>query len=886
MMSRPRLFDRLEQGINSTLTLVSAPAGFGKTTLVREWVSKCNRAAAWLSLDYEDNDPVRFLTYLVAALRTAAEGIGERALALLQLPERPPIDSVLAILLNEIAVMPNHLVLVLDDYHVIDNPSIDGALTFILDHMPSQMQLVIATREDPQLPIARLRGRGQLTELRAADLRLTPDEASVFLNRVMGLNLSTDDIVALETRTEGWITGLQLAALSLQGRSDTTSFIEDFTGSHRFVLDYLVEEVLRRQPQHVRHFLLQTAILDRLNGSLCDAVTGRDDGRATLDALERGNLFLIPLDDRRYWYRYHHLFADVLRARLMEEGPHLIPVLHQRASTWCEQNSMPSDAVCHALAAKDFERAASLIELAGPMLEENPSSVTWLGWIRALPNGLITARPVLSAWYASALLGIGEMEAAEARLRDAERWLESAGGANIQPGYPASRPVVADEERCLSLPATIAIARAYCALARGDVPGTVRYAQQALELLPEGDQLKRGQATALLGITHWANGDLEAANRVFAGFVMRLRTAGRIPDAISAAGVLAEIRTALGRLREAVSTLQQLLQSAVDQGEPLPQITADLYRGLGELDLERGELGAAAQHLLRSSELGQGTVLPVWQYRWHIAQARLSVAQGTLDSALNWLQAAERSFVRFPSPDVNPIPAMRARIWVMQGRLTEAMDWVRDQALSVDDEVSYLRESDHMTLARILIACHRVDPGVVSLDGTLQLLARLLAAAEDGKRTRSVIEILVLLALTREAQHNISAALVPLERALSLAESEGYVQIFVDEGLPMERLLQEAAQRRVRLNYVRRLQIALGQRERGSPSNQLLTEALSERELEVLRLLRTDISGPEIARTLVVSLSTVRTHTQSIYGKLGVNNRRAAIRRAEELDLL
>ena len=397
---RPRLVARLNEGLHRKLTLISAPAGFGKTTLVSEWVAGCERPVAWLSLDEGDNDLARFLAYLVAALQTITADMGKGLLAGLQSPQPPPIELILTTLLNEITTIPDHFVLVLDDYHVIDAQPVDHALTFLLEHLPPQMHLVIATREDPQLPLARLRARGQLTELRAADLRFTPSEAAEFLNQVMGLNLSADDIAALETRTEGWIAGLQMAALSMQGRSDTASFIQAFTGSHRFVLDYLVEEVLQRQPERVRSFLLQTAILDRLSGPLCDAVTGREDGRGMLDALERGNLFVVPLDDRRQWYRYHHLFADVLQARLMEEQPDQVSGLHRRASAWYEQNGLPSDAIRHALAAEDFERAADLIELAGPMVEESSLTATWLGWVRALPDELVRIRPVLSVRYA------------------------------------------------------------------------------------------------------------------------------------------------------------------------------------------------------------------------------------------------------------------------------------------------------------------------------------------------------------------------------------------------------------------------------------------------------------------------------------------------------
>ena len=421
---RPRLTERLNEGLHRKLTLISAPAGFGKTTLLGEWVAGCERPAAWLSLDEGDNDPTRFLAYLVAALQTIAPNIGEGVLGVLQSPQPPPTESVLTALLNEMATVEDDLVLVLDDYHVIDARAVDDALTFLLEHLPPRMHLIIATREDPHLPLARLRARGQLTELRAADLRFTPSEAAEFLEPVMGLGLSAEDIAALEDRTEGWIAGLQLAALSMRGREDVAGFIRAFAGDNRYIVDYLVEEVLQRQPERIRSFLLQTSILERLSGPLCDAVTGQERSNALLEALERGNLFVVPLDDKRHWFRYHHLFADVLHAHLMEEQPDQAPTLHRRASEWYEQNGSPADAIRHALAAEDFERAASLVELAAlEMLGSGPEA-TLFGWLEALPDELVRSRPVLSVYYAFADWVTSVLEAAEARLQDAERWLD------------------------------------------------------------------------------------------------------------------------------------------------------------------------------------------------------------------------------------------------------------------------------------------------------------------------------------------------------------------------------------------------------------------------------------------------------------------------------
>ena len=454
LVPRLRLLEQLNQGLHLShkLTLISAPAGFGKTTLVSEWVAGYGRPAAWLSLDEGDNDPTRFLTYLVAALQTIAPAVGEGALAMLHSPQSPPPESILTTLLNEITAVPDPFVLVLDDYHLVDakpvaaSTSVDAALTFLLEHLPPQMHLVITTREDPDLPLSRLRVRGQLTELRAADLRFTPAEADEFLNQIMGLNLSTEEIGSLEQRTEGWIAGLQLAALSMRGQKDITNFIKSFTGSHHFVLDYLVEEVLHQQSEHVRSFLLQTSILDRLSGPLCNAVTGQGDGRGMLEALERGNLFVIPLDDQRHWYRYHHLFLDVLHAHALEEQPDQAPTLHQRASDWYEKNGQMSDAVRHALTAEDFERTAGLAELAWRAMDRNFQSATWLRWVKALPDELVRARPVLCAGYAWALLNLDQLEACEARLQDAERWLDTKVDMSEQPRILPAGMVVVDEE--------------------------------------------------------------------------------------------------------------------------------------------------------------------------------------------------------------------------------------------------------------------------------------------------------------------------------------------------------------------------------------------------------------------------------------------------------
>ncbi len=901
---RPRLIERLNEGLHHKLVLISAPAGFGKTTLVSEWIANCGRKAAWLSLDEGDNDPTRFLTYLVAALQTIKAGIGEGLLAILQSPQLPQTEAILATLLNEISIITEHFLLVIDDYHLVESQPVDQSLAFLVEHQPPHMHLVIATREDPSLPLARLRARGQLTELRAADLRFTPAEAAEFLNRVMELNLSAEDIAALEARTEGWIAGLQLAALSMQGREDITGFIQAFAGSHRFVLDYLVEEVLKHQHEPVHSFLLQTSILDRLCAPLCNAVTEREVGKKMLDFLERSNLFLIPLDDQRQWYRYHHLFAEVLQEYLREERPDQASTLHQRASIWFEQNDLPADAIRHALAAEDFERAAGLAELAWPAWRWPVQCTAWLDWVKGLPQEVVRARPVLSVAYAQALLNAGQLEAAEARLLDVEQWLETISN---RPGGPPTGMVVVDKMQFQSLPASVATVRAYHAQAIGDWPGTVMYTRRVLDLLPEEDHFMRGSATMLLGLAHWASGDLEAADRTFSDGIASRQKAGHILYVINAAIVLADMKMVLGHLHEAIRICEHALQLANEHGEPMPQGTEDVYTEISKLHREQGDLDAAAQDLATSKNLGEKVVLPDWQHRWCIAQARLMETLGDLDKALDLLDEAERLFVRTPLPNLQPISAMKARIWVAQGSLTEALGWSHERNLSVDDDLSYLREFEHITLARVLIARYKSDRVDDFIRKAVELLERLLKAAEEGGRMGSVIEILILQALACQAQGNIPPALMSLERALALAEPEGYVRIFVDEGEPMRLLIADfrlwiEKQRRDPdhrlISYTDKLLVAFlppiaglrstTQSQKSKISNQQSTmiEPLSERELEVLRLLRTDLNGPEIARECMVSLSTVRTHIQHIYAKLGVNNRRAAVRRAEELNLL
>jgi LuxR family maltose regulon positive regulatory protein len=647
-VSRPRLIERLNEGLamGRKLTLISASAGFGKTTLVSEWIATCERPAAWLSLDEGDSDPVRFISYLIAALQTIKAGIGESLLAALQSHQPPSTEAILTALLNEIGTVSNDFLFVLDDYHVIDSKSIDEALSFLIEHLPLQMHLVIATREDPSLPLARLRARGQLTELRAVDLRFTPAEAAEFLNRMMGLDLSSGDVAALEARTEGWIAGLQLAALSMQGREDSAGFIQAFTGSHRYVLDYLAEEVLQQQFDPIRNFLLQTSILDRFCAPLCDAVTEREDGKETLDILERNNLFLIPLDDKREWYRYHRLFADVLQTHLMEAQPDRVTALHSRASTWYERNGLRSDAIRHALAARDFERAANLVESAFPVMNRERRFATLLGWLKALPDELVRVRPVLCYGYALASMACGENESVEPRLRDAERWLDTTIYIGEQLKSQSMGMVVADKEEFRRLPGLIALIRGGQALGRGDMPETLKYARRVLDLAPGEDYLMVGGAASQLGLVAWTNGDLDTARRMTADGIENLRLGGFISPAIGGAIVLADIQITQGHLHEALTTYERGLQWATRTGTPTLAVqgAADMYVGLSNLHYEHNDLETATQCLLTSQTLGELAGMPQNPYRWRATMARIQQAQDDLDGALSLLEEAERLY--------------------------------------------------------------------------------------------------------------------------------------------------------------------------------------------------------------------------------------------------
>lgn len=894
IVPRPRLRRRLDAAADAKLVLVSAPAGFGKTTLLAEWLADGSaapakiRLTAWLSLERGDNDPASFWMYVIAAFRTVAPGVGSDELMLLASPRPPQIQVVLTTLLNDLSQADCDIVLVLDDFHLVEARKIHEALAFLIDHLPPRLQLVIASRADPALPLALLRGRGDLVELRAADLRFTPQETAVYLTRAMGLRLTEAEVAALENRTEGWIAALQLAALSMQGRADAAGFIAGFAGDDRYIVDYLVEEVLNRQPRQIRDFLLQTSLLGELNGPLCDAVTGQLGGRAMLEGLDRANLFVVPLDGRRESYRYHHLFADVLRARLTDESPDLVRVLHRRASDWYAQNSRRPEAIEHAIAGQHHTRAADLMEAAMPALRKDRQEAVLRRWLELLPEEVLAARPALSNGYAGALLAMGEVEGVDQHLRAAERGLD-------QPSDAAGAGDT-DENEHRRLPVAVAVHRAGLALMTGDRASTVAHARRALDLLEQTSDLLAvdrdlggAAASALLGLASWSDGELVTAHEAYLTSVASMRRAGHVTDVLGLSLALADIQLSRGSLRGARRTYEQALRLVPQRGGQAVRGTADMHVGLSSIHLERNDLPRARQSLDRAEGVGEHAGLPQNSYRRRVALAQLCVAEGDVAAAVELLIEAGEVYQGDFSPDVRPVVALRAQVMLKQGRLGEALEWARERDLSAQDELSYVREYEHVTLARILLAQHQVGTPD-ALDDAIALLRRLLGAAEAGGRTGSVLEVLVLQALAQHQRGDVPASSAALDRALRLGEPEGYVRVFAGEGPTMAALLAGAAQREVLPEYVSRL-LTASEPTAGSdqvvraPLAQALVEPLSRRELDVLRLLRSDLDGPEIARELVVSLNTVRTHTQHIYAKLAVTNRRAAVRRALELEL-
>ena len=903
LVPRPRLTSLLDTGAEATLTLISAPAGFGKTTVLAAWLARAStepRTVAFVSLDESDSHASSFWLYVVTALDAAAPGVGASVLPLLA-TGKPATRTLLTAVLNEVGSQPTEVDLILDDYHRADGADVAEGMTFLLEHRPPNLHVVVSTRADPNLPLARLRARGELVEIRARDLRFTVSETASYLTDVGDRPVTPDQVSALESRTEGWAAALQLASLSMQGRDDVGDFIAGFTGTDRHVVDYLADEVLSRQSDEVRDFLERTSILDVLGGDLCDAVLERTGSRAMLERLERANLFLVPLDDHRTWYRYHHLFADVLRAHLRSDQPNVIAGLHLRASSWYDETGEPVPAVRHALAAGDISRAADLIEVATPTLQRNRQEATLRRWLDDVPDEVVRRRPVLAISFVGALMSSNEFGDVERRLREIERQLPAIH-ARLAPdadatAQPRSQVVAVDLTELARIPAAIELYWAGLSLVSGDFPATHLHAGRAIEAATADDDVVRAGAAGLSGLAHWAGGELDEALRSYRTCIDGLRRAQHISDAVGCYLTVAEIQIAQGRLREAQATYDEALRVAAGTSGEVPRGTADVHVGLAQVALERGDLETARAQLASARGLGEGHGLPQYAYRSRAVAAMLAESEGDLTGALALVDEAQQVYLGDFSPNVRPLHAVAARLQIRLDDLGAVGRWAHDHDVTASQELSYLREFEHVTLAETMLARGSDRGDRAALVDTERLLQRLLDAATAGGRDSTTIEVLVLQALATDAGGEQRAAVAILDRAVRLAEPEGQVRTFVRHRTLLTPLVEALVEDPDAAPFSKTLLAACQAPTarppahgtapaRESTASGSLVEPLSARELEVLRLLDTELDGPEIAQQLFVSINTMRTHTKSIYTKFGVSNRRAAVRRGRELGLL
>ena len=888
---RPRLVQVLDEGLARGRVLVCAPAGSGKTALLAHWARGGRRPVAWLGMDAGDSDPARFWRYAVAALDRARPGLTGRVGPL------PPglSEGLVTALVNELAADggPDEVLLVLDDYHLVDSGPVHESVAFLLENLPPGLRVVVSSRADPPLPLARLRARGQLAELRAADLRFTPEEAAALLGETAGPDLPAAAAEALAARTEGWAAGLQLAGLSLRGQADALGFAAAFSGSHRFVLDYLGDEVLDGQSGQVRAFLLGTSVLERLSGELCDAVTGQAGGQAMLEEIERAGLFLVPLDEVRGWWRYHHLFADLLRARLQAEQPGRAAALHRAAAAWCEEHDLADDAVRHALAAGDTAWAARLVERNVEELLGRSEGVTLRRWLSALPADAIRGRPRLCLAQAyGAAMGY-QLEALEALLDDAERAYAASGDEPYEPslGRPQGDSVLAN------VPAGIAFLRASLARLRGDAAAAAGCNRQALAQLGENEWLLRSFVGWNQAAADWLGGRLGPAEHGL-GEVLAQRQAvgagffaGFLPMRVCYD--LGQVQRAQGNLGAAAATYRQALAETGESSQAA--ITGPAHVGLAQVLYERDELTAALDHATRGVTLCRQLTFTQSLATGLAVVARIRQAQGDAAGALAAMGEAGQAGL---SPQVtalfNPVPSQRARLLLAQGDLHAAAQWTAAAGLSADDEPDYPREPAYLVLARVLLA--RDDPG-----RALTLLQRLLDAAAGQDRAGSIIEIQALRALALAACSDHASALGALTEALTLGCRHGYVRVFADEGAAMRALVAELPTarpgqppggRRIDPGYLAALERACGQPDAAPPPSRAagpapgLIEPLTDRELEVLRLLAAGRSNQRIAHELVVALDTVKKHVTHLLGKLGAANRTEAVARARQLGLI
>ncbi|MEP7357435.1 MAG: LuxR C-terminal-related transcriptional regulator, partial [Anaerolineales bacterium] len=872
---------RLNQGLSARLTLISAPAGFGKTTLLSEWIAASGLPAAWVSLDARDDDPLRFARYLLAALETLELGGGGPAWPRLAPADgAPQLETVLTAVINEVSQAPDDFALVLDDYHLITAEAIHAALQFLLEHLPPQMHLVITSRTDPPLGLAHLRARGQLVELRAADLRFSPAEARTFLSESMGLSLPEEALAALEARSEGWIASLQLAALAIQATPASgapADFIQAFSGRHPFVVDYLAEQVLRQQPEAVQTFLLETSILERLTAPLCEAVLG-DNAAAQplLERLERANLFLTPLDAERQWFRYHPLLAEFLQARLRQTAPERWALLHRRAADWCERSGLMEEAVRHALAARDFELATRLIERVAETLWSRSQILTMLSWIKAMPAELVRAQPRLciqSAWAAAIN---GQLDEVEPLLTAAE------AGLGPRPAAPAPTDMTEAEWQAAPgrLWAQVSILRGFVARFRGDLAGAIAHSQRALAQIPAGAPRMRSVALIPLGHAYVQLGEAEAANQALTEAMDQSRATGHVAAYLSAANYLALLRVQEGRLREAAALYREALRLVTVAGEA--SYSGIERIGLGTILREQNDLEQAAGLIEAGLPLAERGGDFTFMRDAYLARAGLDQARGDWDSALDYAGRAEQVARRSASNrDLSLISALRARLLVSNGQVDQAAEWARASgveaaALAGGAALPFTGEYAHLSLARVLLAQGRwLEAG--------GLLGRLQRAAEAAGRHGRLIEILALEALRLQALGQDEAALAALDRAVKLAEPEGYARVFLDEGAPMLALLNKLHPNGCEAST----EPAVSSTAPTAPLKPApqLAEPLSERESDVLRLVAAGLSNQAIAEQLVLAPSTIQWHVKNIYSKLNVHSRTQAARMARELGL-
>lgn len=838
-ISRPRLIEMLDAALSRKLTLLSAPAGFGKTTLVSDWVSQNQQPVVWLSLDKEDVDPKRFWLYFIAALQTISKEIGATSLGMLQHAKNAPGENLLTTLVNEIAAFPEHFIIVLDDFHLADVSDVDKSLTFLLEYLPPQCHLVMTTREDPSLPLARLRVKGQLNEIRAADLRFTHAEAADFLERFLGIKLSEENIAVLEARTEGWVAGLQLAALSLQGNTDPEAFIQSFSGSHHFVLDYLVEEVLEQQPKELQRFLLSTSILERFCGELCDALLPDNalSGQETLARLEQANLFLIPLDNERHWYRYHKLFADLLAQRLLHE--HIdIADLHIRASQWYEENGLELEAFNHAVSANDLERAEHLLTSGDVPLHFRGAMVPVINWFESLPADALSSRPSLCVTYASALTVAGKpIEKIEKALNIAESALEK------QPQKNANQDLLGQ----------VATIRAMLAIPQSRINEIIVQAEQALKLLDAGNLADRTTAAWALGYAYQLQGKFDAAARAHREALEISQKSGNVMISLGALISLAKIAEHKYDLLAAKTLYEQALDMAGDP--PLPP-ASEAQLGLAQIHYEWDDLDAAEQHVKKSLPLAVLMENVDTPLRCELLLTKISLARRDMDTATAYLrnaeQLAERDYLAHKTPDV---AAMKVSLLLAKGDLNTASSLAHEHSLPLSKAEVYLAQGD----------------AVAALEA--------LDNANDKELQTMLLKISALHKLGKK-----ESALALLNQALNLTAKSRMLRSFMDVGDAMAELLRGLNAQGKQKDYLLKLQNAFGTEE-SIPTGGLI-EPLSQREMEILQLIEQGLSNREIGERLYLALNTIKGHNRKLFSKLQVQRRTEAVARARELGLL